>query len=93
MHDEDMPQRSASSRYEVLISTVRPCSCTRFRMIAHSSRLESGSTPTVGSSSSSSSGDRMSVQARPSFCFIPPESRPAKRLANGASAVISISRG
>ena len=28
--------------------------------------------------------------ARPSFCFIPPESRPAKRLTNEPSAVISI---
>ena len=49
-------------------------------MISHSSRRDSGSTPTVGSSSSRSSGERTSVQARPSFCFIPPESRPASRL-------------
>ena len=47
--------------------------------IAHSSRRETGSTPTVGSSSSSSCGARTSVQARPSFCFMPPESRPARR--------------
>ena len=62
-------------------------------MISQSSRRESGSTPTVGSSSSSSSGDRTSVQASPSFCFMPPESRPASRSVNGPSAVISISRG
>jgi ABC-2 type transport system ATP-binding protein len=56
------------------------------------SRRDSGSTPTVGSSSSSNSGERTSVQARPSFCFIPPDNRPARRLLNGPSAVISISR-
>ena len=75
--------RSASSKYEVLSSTVRPCSLTSCRIIAHSSRRESGSTPTVGSSRSNSSGERISVQARPSFCFIPPESRPAKRWRKG----------
>ena len=48
-------------------------------MISHNSRRDSGSTPTVGSSSSSSSGERTSVQASPSFCFMPPESCPAKR--------------
>ena len=42
-------------------------------------RATSGSTPTVGSSSSSRSGERTSVQARPSFCFMPPDSFPAGR--------------
>ncbi len=58
-------------------------------MIFHSSRRDSGSTPTLGSSSSSSSGDRTSVQARPSFCFMPPESLPARRPVNCARSVIS----
>ena len=51
----------------MLSSTVSPCSSTSCRMISHSSRRDSGSTPTVGSSSSSSSGERTSVQASPSF--------------------------
>ena len=56
------------------------------------SRRESGSTPTVGSSSSSSCGERTSVQARPSFCFMPPESLPAGRSVKRPRSVISISR-
>ena len=62
------------------------------RMMSHNSRRDSGSTPTVGSSSRSNSGERTSVQASPSFCFIPPESWPASRFVNGPSAVIAISR-
>ncbi len=83
--------RSASSRYEVATSTVRPSprSCP---MIAQSSRRERGSTPTVGSSRRRSSGTRTSVHARPSFCFMPPERRPARRPSNRPSAVISMSR-
>src|SRR5579885_508169 len=56
--------------------------------IAHSSRRETGSTPTVGSSSSKRRGARTRVQARPSFCFMPPESRPTSRPVNGPSPVI-----
>ena len=52
-------------------------------MIFHNSRRESGSTPTVGSSSSNNSGERTSVQASPSFCFMPPDNRPASRSVNG----------
>ena len=60
--------------------------------ISHRSRRDSGSTPTLGSSSSSSSGERTSVQARPSFCFMPPESLPAGRSVKRARSVISSSR-
>ena len=38
-----------------------------------------GSTPVVGSSSSSTFGWLTSAEARPSFCFMPPESCPARR--------------
>src|SRR6266446_2842397 len=45
-------------------------------MISQSSRRESGSTPTVGSSSKSNSGALTRTQASPSFCFIPPDRQP-----------------
>src|ERR1017187_482656 len=44
-----------------------------------SSRRETGSTPVVGSSSSSSCGVWIRAQAMPSLRFIPPESWPAGR--------------
>ena len=47
-----------------------------------------GSTPTVGSSSNSNAGARTRVHARPSFCFMPPESRPASRPVKGPSPVM-----
>ena len=50
------------------------------------SRRETGSTPVVGSSSTSSSGVWTSVQASASFCFMPPESRSARRSRNGRQA-------
>ena len=77
----------------MLTITGSPWSRTRPWMICQSSRRDSGSTPAVGSSSRSSSGVAISVQARPSFCFMPPESWPANRSMNGASAVISIRAG
>ena len=43
------------------------------------SRRDTGSTPVVGSSSSSSSGSWTSVHASASFCFMPPDSRSASR--------------
>ena len=55
--------------------------------IFHNSRRESGSTPTPGSSSSNRRGVVSSAQARPSFCFMPPESFPASRSVNGFNAV------
>ena len=45
------------------------------------SRRDTGSTPVVGSSSSSSRGSCTSVQASASFCFMPPDSRSARRVA------------
>ena len=37
-------------------------------------------------------GARTSVQARPSFCFIPPESRPARRPMNASRPLMRIRR-
>ena len=70
-------QCSASSKYAVLTSTLIPSVHTSDSKISHNSRLENGSTPTVGSSSNKSSGERTNVQARLSFCFIPPDNLPA----------------
>ena len=53
----------------------------------HNSRREIGSTPTLGSSSSRSLGDFSMAQARPSFCFMPPERFPASRLVKRARSV------
>ena len=64
-------------------SRVRPSRCRRARIL-QKSRRETGSTPVVGSSRTSSSGVWMSVQARASFCFIPPERRSARRSRKGA---------
>ena len=54
-------------------------------------RRESGSTPVVGSSRMSRSGSWTSAPHSPTFCFIPPESLPAGRSANGPSPVASSS--
>ncbi len=53
------------------------------------SRRDTGSTPVVGSSRSRICGSCTSVHASASFCFIPPESRSARRARNGVSWVIS----
>ncbi len=81
--------RSASSMYAVLTITLRFSSSTNCCTIFHRSRRDSGSTPTLGSSSSSRSGERTSVQARPSFCFMPPDSLPAGRAVKRTRSVIS----
>ena len=47
--------------------------------ISQRSRREIGSTPKVGSSRSSTRGSWTRAQERPSFCFMPPESWPARR--------------
>ena len=52
----------------------------RSAMMRQNSRRESGSTPVVGSSSSSRSGSCMRVEASMSFCFMPPERNCAWRL-------------
>src|SRR5690554_5762165 len=56
-----------------------PLLCPRMVSIRSQKRLrESGSTPVVGSSRISRSGLWISAQHRPSFCFIPPDSLPAR---------------
>lgn len=52
--------------------------------MAQNSLRETGSTPVVGSSSSSTSGLCISAQLRASFCFMPPDSLPAGRFLNGS---------
>src|SRR5215471_12400037 len=47
-------------------------------------RRDSGSTPVVGSSRTRRSGSCISAQHRLTFCFMPPESLPHGRLANGS---------
>ncbi len=51
--------------------------------MAQKSRLETGSTPFVGSSRSSTSGVWTSAHMSASFCFMPPESLPALRFMKG----------
>ena len=79
--------RSASSMYGVETSTVIP-PCTNSWRSAHSSRRETGSTPFVGSSRSSTSGSCRSAHASASFLYMPPESASARRSRNGASRVM-----
>ena len=82
---------SASSMYGVDTTMVRPrwfSSCSIFQ----NSRRDSGSTPVVGSSSSSRSGSVTSAAASASFCFMPPDSAPARRARNGARPTMSSRR-
>ena len=62
-----------------------PSWCSWLRMVQNS-RRETGSTPVVGSSSSSSSGSVSSADTSASFCFMPPESAPASRAAEAIEA-------
>ena len=78
-------QRSASSRYGVDITIVTPRARNSDSSFQNS-RRETGSTPVVGSSSTTSSGSWTSVQASASFCFMPPDSRSARRVRNGPAA-------
>ena len=55
--------------------------------MSQNSRRETGSTPVVGSSRSTRRGEWIRVQARASFCFMPPESRSARRPRKGTSRV------
>ena len=84
-------QRSASSRYGVAMTIVRPRERNSDSSFQNS-RRDTGSTPVVGSSSSRRRGSCTSVQASASFCFMPPDSRSARRSRNGVSCVISSSR-
>lgn len=81
-------QRSASSKYAVLTSTLIPSVRINDSKISHVTPAWKWIYPTVGSSSNKSSGERTNVQARLSFCFIPPDNLPAWRLVNLASPVI-----
>ena len=45
---------------------------------------DTGSTPVVSSSRNSTDGLWISAQLSASFCFIPPESAPARRVRNGS---------
>ena len=74
-------KRSASSIYGVDITIVTPSLCNS-ESIFQKSRRETGSTPVVGSSRKIILGLCISVQASASFCFIPPESFPARNLRN-----------
>ena len=56
------------------------------------SRRETGSTPLVGSSRKRTRGVWTRAQARPSFCFIPPERLPARRRLNGVRLLKASSR-
>ena len=60
-------------------------------MSVQNCRRESGSTPVVGSSRMRRSGSWTSAPQSPTFCFMPPESLPAGRSANGPSPVASSS--
>ena len=85
------PHRSASSRYGVAMTIVSPFDRNSDSSFQNS-RRDTGSTPVVGSSRSRIFGSCTSVHASASFCFIPPESRSARRARNGVSWVISSSR-
>ena len=78
-------QRSASSRYGVVSRIVRPSRCSRASS-RQKSRRETGSTPVVGSSSTSSSGVWTSVQTSASFCFMPPGQPLGEAVAEGRHA-------
>jgi Protein of unknown function (DUF1602). len=74
---------SASSMYGVETTIVSPSWWSSLRT-SQNSRRETGSTPVVGSSRRRRRGRVRSAATRASFCFIPPESAPARRAPNGA---------
>ena len=69
------------------IRMVMPCERNSDSSFQNS-RLETGSTPVVGSSSRINSGSWTSVHASASFCFMPPDSASASRARNGVSCVM-----
>ena len=80
----------ASSMYAVEMTTLIPARPARMSsMSVQNCRRDSGSTPVVGSSRISRSGSWTSAPHSPTFCFMPPESLPAGRSANGPSPVAS----
>ena len=78
---------SASERFDVVTIARMPVVSVRVRRMFLSSRRERGSTPTVGSSRKRSSGVARRLAVKPSFCFMPPESAPARRSSKPASPV------
>ena len=81
---------AASSMYGVLTIRASPRPARSRRMRQNSRRL-TGSTPVVGSSRISTEGVWINVQLSASFCFMPPESWPARRLRNGSRRLKAIS--
>lgn len=78
-----LSQSAASSIYGVDTNTVTPESRMRPSMFQKSPRL-TASTPVVGSSRKSTDGRCTNAQHRASFCFIPPDSFPARRELKGS---------
>ena len=52
--------------------------------MSQNSLRDTASTPVVGSSRKSTDGRWISAQQSASFCFMPPESFPARRVRNGS---------
>ena len=78
--------------YAVEMTTLIPGRPARMSSISDQNcRRDSGSTPVVGSSRISRSGSWTSAPHSPTFCFIPPDSLPAGRSANGPSPVAASS--
>ena len=69
---------SASSMYGVETTIVSPSPWSAFRT-CQNSRRDTGSTPVVGSSRRRSAGRVRRAATSASFCFMPPESAPARR--------------
>ena len=76
-------QRSASFMYGVETRIVMPFSCSFFS-ISQNSFLDTASTPVVGSSNTRILGLWINAHESASFCFIPPESFPARRVLKGS---------
>ena len=77
-------QRIASSMYGVETTIGSPSSRRRASRSQNSFR-ETASTPVVGSSRNRISGRCTSAQQSASFCFMPPDSAPARRLEKRSS--------
>ena len=73
----------ASSMMGVEAMMVIPRSFSR-RSIPQNSLRDTGSTPVVGSSRKRTSGLWIRAQLRASFCFMPPDNAPARRLRKGS---------
>ena len=73
--------------YGVETTIVRPASLRRPSR-SQNSRRETASTPVVGSSRNRISGRWTSAQQSASFCFMPPDSAPARRSLNGSSCAV-----